>query len=58
MTNESFPIGVSNNPATHNLWCQEDDNDVIAPGNPQFIITQSGLKIITQNNYYLITEGS
>lgn len=39
-----------------NLYCKNDEDGLIAPGAPRFIITEDDNKIETEDGYYLITE--
>ena len=47
------------NPLTHSLFVQDNVDGKIAPGSPQFIVTESPvfLMITTENNIPLVTEG-
>lgn len=49
-------IGPTNNPITNSLYSQDASPGLIVPGPAEFIVTESGLKITTEDGKYLITE--
>lgn len=50
-------IGVSQNPLTESVFNERFDETLISPGEPEFIITEAGLNLITEDNKFLETEG-
>jgi hypothetical protein len=56
MSYREFPITISGNPITHNLFNAQVLDSLSVPGSPKFIITENLLKITTESGLYLITE--
>ena len=56
MLSNSFKLGIKNNPLIYNLY-SSDNNNYVIPGSPQFIGTEDGIKITTEDGQPLITEG-
>lgn len=56
MNTNNFPLGINNNPLTNNLWCQESSEEIISPGNQNFISTESFITIATEDGIGLVTE--
>lgn len=50
-------ISPINNPIIYSVYSQQDNEVLITPGSPQFIVTEGLLKITTENGVPLITEG-
>lgn len=57
MFNSAIKVGVVNNPLIHSLYNQRNDDALIAPSEPEFIVTENNLKITTENGQFLVTEG-
>lgn len=49
--------GVIHNPLVQSPFVEDFKNHLISPGSPKFIVTESGLNLITEDEKFLETEG-
>lgn len=56
MSSNLPPNLTTHHPLTHNPLTTYDDTGLVAPGVPQFIVTETFIKITTEDNEPLVTE--
>jgi len=52
-----FPLGTINNPLTDNLFFDNENYHVVAPGLPLLITTEDEKDILTESDEFITTEG-
>ncbi len=57
MPSLDFPIGVArNNPLVRSVYNADNDEGLIAPVVPRFLITEDGRYLTTEDGRFIVTE--
>jgi hypothetical protein len=56
MSFNDFKLGIVNTPLAISLYSDDRQEGQIAPGIPEFIISENEKDILTEGNQYIVTE--